>query len=117
MLAKENYDYTFIDTPPTSLISDATVLMKKVDFGFFVINQRNANLNSIKVLENMVVESEKNKIALILNGVAKRKIPYYAKYIYSYGYGYGYGYGNYGYGYNYSNGYSAYGDDVEESVD
>ena len=116
-LAKENYDYTFIDTPPTSLISDATVLMKKVDFGFFVINQRNANLNSIKVLENMVVESEKNKIALILNGVAKRKIPYYAKYIYSYGYGYGYGYGNYGYGYNYSNGYSAYGDDVEESVD
>ena len=115
-LAKENYDYTFIDTPPTSLISDATVLMKKVDLGFFVINQRNATLSSIKVLENMVVESEKNKIALILNGVTKRKMPYYAKYMYSYGYGYGYGYGNYGYGYNYSNGYSAYGDDVDQSV-
>ena len=113
-IAKEKYDYTFIDTPPTSLISDATVLMKKVDMGFFVINQRNATFNSIKVLGNMVVESEKNKIALILNGVIKKKMPYYAKYMYSYGYGYGYG--NYGYGYNYSNGYTAYGEDVDQNV-
>ncbi|MBS1646710.1 MAG: polysaccharide biosynthesis tyrosine autokinase [Bacteroidetes bacterium] len=93
---KTHYDYTIIDTPPVSLISDAVYMMQYADISLFVLNTKNANKHIVTIIDDLIENNQIKHFAYILNGVKRQnKIYYYAKYGkgYSYGYGYGYGYG------------------------
>ncbi|MEN9333682.1 MAG: hypothetical protein RLY35_862 [Bacteroidota bacterium] len=111
---KESYDYILIDTPPLALITDALVLMSKVNLSFCVLNTQKATKQGVKFLEDTFTQNDISHVSLLLNNIKQNRWKYYyAKYAYKYGYGYVYGYG-YGYGDGYRYGYSEYADTEDE---
>lgn len=115
---RENYDFTIIDTPPVSLISDALVLMKKVDCTLFVVSVKVSYRSILNRVLELFEQHEVKQMSFILNYVKKKRSRYYySRYGYNryggYGYGgYGGSYGAYGGGYG---GYGAYGDPRPDS--
>ncbi len=87
---RKNYEVVILDTPPIGLISDAMVLLDKVDVGIFVMNTNVANRRGVEFLEEIVAKSKVNSAGLVLNGIKTRK---WNRFRLGYGYGYGYGYG------------------------
>ena len=64
--AENNFDYLFIDTPPTGLITDALVLSSVVDHSIFVMNVKFANKKGLKFIEETVQKSNiKSTLKLI----------------------------------------------------
>lgn len=112
---KEQYDFIIIDTPPLLLISDSLVLLSKADLGIFVMNTEKATKSGVRHLEDILLQNNLRKNALMLNNIKQKRWKYYySKYAYRYGFGYGYGYGygsSYG-GYMYGNNY--YTDEAEK---
>ncbi|MBL6865744.1 MAG: polysaccharide biosynthesis tyrosine autokinase [Flavobacteriales bacterium] len=107
---RAEYDFVILDTPPMLLITDALVLMSKVDTGLLVTNTEKATKRGIKHLEELLGQNDLSHASLVMNNIrATRFGQYYAKYAYKYGFGYGYGYG-YGYG---GYGTGTYGDEPE----
>jgi len=89
--ARENYDFTIIDTPPIGLISDALVLMKNADVNLFVLNTRFTSKETIQNIQDIIETHDLKNFGYILNGVKFKRSKYYSN-KYNYGY-YGYGYG------------------------
>ncbi|UKN01558.1 polysaccharide biosynthesis tyrosine autokinase [Paracrocinitomix mangrovi] len=91
------YDFVIIDTPPFGLLNDTMELSRHVDVFIVVLNSKYTRRRGVKLLENLLLKSEKTNFGLILNGIKESKLKYYySKYAYKYTYGYSYGYG-YGY--------------------
>ena len=86
---REKYDVVIIDTPPTSLVSDAQAIAKLADFGLIVIEYKKHSMESIQEAIDLISSSKLEKKAIVLNQCVQDDS--------SYGYGYGYGY-SYGYG-------------------
>lgn len=98
-MAKKDFDYVIIDTPPAGLLSDSIYLIQYVDAPIFVLNTKSATKKVIEFIDNIVIDNNLKNVLLLLNGAANRNRRYYYQgYGYSYGYGYGYGYTK-GYGY------------------
>ena len=95
---KEMADYVIIDTPPSAIVSDASIIAKHTDGCLFVVRQDYAKLDSLQEGMDMVSGTGTHVVGTVLNGTEST--------LFSGGYGYGY-YGRYGYGkYGYSrNGY------------
>ncbi len=95
---RKRYDYIVIDTPPTSLFSDAQCLLSGADVNLYVVRAGETDRNMLRISLNELTQRSDAKVYFIMNGVKTAM----QKYGYSYGYGkraaYGYGYG-YGYGY------------------
>ncbi len=112
---KERYDYIFVDTPPTTVVTDAMVAMRNSEGVVVVVRENvttfdtlNATLEDInkvgkKVLGCVVLDSSEHAKKY---GYYKNKNGYRNKYGYKYGY-------RYGYKYAYANQY-AYKDDENE---
>jgi tyrosine-protein kinase Etk/Wzc len=93
-LAKADFDYVIVDTPPAGLLSDSLYLIQQVDASIFVLNTRISDKKVINFIEDVIAVNKLKNLLLLLNGVTRaRKRYYYQGYGYSYGYGYGYGYG------------------------
>ncbi len=105
------YDYIVFDTPPLMLISDALVLLEKVDLGLFVFNSEKATKEGVRFLEDILEQNNLKNIAFILNGIKQKKWAYYKGKYYSSRYAYKYGYGS-GYGYYEAKG--GYGSDYQD---
>ena len=90
-------DYVIIDTPPSAIVSDASIIAKHTDGCLFVVRQDYAKLDSLQEGMDMVSGSGTHVVGTVLNGTEST--------LFSGGYGYGY-YGRYGYG---KYGYSRYG--------
>ena len=109
---RKEYDFVILDTPPMLLITDALLLMSKVDTGLLVANTAKATKRGIKHLEELLNQNDLQHASLVMNNISGTRFgQYYAKYAYKYGYGYGYGYGGYG-GY----GGGTYGDQPETNA-
>ena len=80
------YDIIIIDTPPTGLVTDGVLIMKKVDVPIYVARSEYTKKGFEKNLNALHSQKEFSKLAVIINGMSKTG---------SYGYGYGYGYGSY----------------------
>lgn len=88
-ILRKSADYVIIDTPPSSLLSDASQLVKAADAGIFVVKQDYATYDSIIEGIEMLTDAGLRLAGCVLN-CAEIGIT-------GYGNGYGYGYGLYGY--------------------
>lgn len=81
-------DYIIVDTPPSSLLTDAAQIVKHMDAGIFVVRQDYASTDRILDGIEMLTDTGLRLTGCVLN---------YAEVgITGYGYGLGYGYGGYG---------------------
>ena len=94
---RADFDFVILDTPPMLLITDALLLMSKVDTGLLVTNAPKATKRGVEHLEDLLNQNNLSHASLVMNNIQSSRVRmYYAKYAYKYGYGYGYGYGGYG---------------------
>ena len=108
-----SYDYIFIDTPPVTMVADATAMSKFVDGVIVVVRQNYTIHETLERARNSLNFAEAKILGYILNDVNNFSSRYGSYKNYGYivgikrlfsgysGYGYGYGY-CYGYGYGYS---------------
>ncbi|WP_405410913.1 GumC family protein [Maribacter sp. Asnod1-A12] len=82
---KKEYDAVIIDTPPTTLVSDATILAQYVDKTVIVIRHDHTPKFVLQHIDETVLRKGFEKSTLIFNGVKIRGVI-------KQGYGYGYGY-------------------------
>lgn len=87
-----NYDYILIDSVPSAVVADATIVNRLADLTIFVIRAGLMDRRQLPDVERIYQEQKLKRMVTLLNGVKKE----HAGYGY-YGY-YGY-YGGYGYGY------------------
>ncbi len=83
------FDYILLDTPPSSILSDASEVASLADCALMVIRQNYASKDQILESVQMITDSEIPLIGSVLNGAERKKQAG------SYGYS---GYGGYGYG-------------------
>lgn len=76
----ERYDVILIDTPPTGLVTDGVLIMKKVDVPLYVARSEYTKSDFQKNLNSLYALPEFKNLALIINGASLSG---------RYGYGYG----------------------------
>ena len=91
--ARNLYDYVILDTPPCSLLADASELAELAEAGLMVIRQDFAARDQIVDGIQRLSDGKLPILGCAFNSVRKSLTG-----------GYGYGYGGYGYGYGYGYG-------------
>jgi capsular exopolysaccharide synthesis family protein len=94
--AKAKYDYIVIDTAPTILVTDTSLLSKFADSTLYVTRADYTDLRLLPHIKEYYTEKKLVNMGLVINAIPETGINAY-RYGYTYGYAYGYGYG-YGYG-------------------
>ncbi|MBQ6392669.1 MAG: CpsD/CapB family tyrosine-protein kinase, partial [Eubacterium sp.] len=95
---RELADYVILDTPPSGMLADASLIARHVDTALFVVRQDYAHIPDIIEGISNLYEENIPICGCVLNHATVG--------ITGYGYGYGYGYGGrYGYGYGRGYGY------------
>ncbi len=99
---KKEADYVILDTPPSAVVSDASIIAKNTDACLYVVRQDYAKLDSLQEGMDMMAGTGAAVVGTVLNGIETT--------VFSGGYGYGYySYGHYGrYGYSSGKGYAGY---------
>jgi len=69
----KTYDYILIDTPPYSVVTDATILMQSVDIVLFSIMSNHSKRNSIKYLNEIIEKYEITSAGLVFHGIKLKK--------------------------------------------
>lgn len=98
---KKEYDYVIVDTAPTLLVTDTTLIANLADLVVFVIRANYTDKNLLYFINELKAHKKITNVGIVLNNVGEQKA-YGYKYGYSYSYKYKYKY-NYGYGYGYGN--------------
>ena len=97
---RELVDYVILDTPPSGMLADASLIARYADTALFVVRQDYAHITDIIEGITNLYEERVPICGCVLN--------YATVGITGYGYGYGYGYGGrYGYGYGRGYGYGS----------
>lgn len=99
---KRMADFVIIDTPPSGIVSDASIIARHTDGGIYVVRQEYARVSTIREGLDILVGSGMQMMGCVLNNASSGMGS-------GYGYGYGYGYGRYGYGYGRYGRYGRYG--------
>ena len=87
---KKRYDFIVIDTPPIGVVSDAFMLIPKVDINLYVVREGYSRLEYLRSLNELFKEGKMPNSGIVLND---------SEFSATYGYGHNYGYinGNAGY--------------------
>lgn len=94
---KKEYDFVMVDTAPTLLVTDTTLIANLSDLIVFVTRANHTEKNLLHFINELKTLKKINNAGIVLNNVGEQK-----GYGYKYGYGYSYSYKyNYGYGYGY----------------
>lgn len=91
---KEEFDVIVIDTPPVGIVADALSLLDLADIFLYVVREAYTFKNSIKIINQIVLDRNIKKAGIIYNGLKK-----YISYAQRYGYSYNYYYGKYKHNY------------------
>ena len=103
-------DYVILDTPPSAMLADASLVARHADAAIYVVRQDYAQVKDIMEGVGNLVEEEIPIVGCVLN-YAEVGITGYG---YGYGYGYGRGYGLYGRGYGSYGSYGGYGSEKDK---
>jgi len=104
-LAKKEFDYILIDTPPVAIVTDALLVSPLTDFYIFVVRQRYSSKDTLGMIDELHRNENIKALGILINDVSLTGYYGYGlRYGYSMGYGYSYGYNYYG-----SNYYGRYG--------
>ncbi len=96
--ARNMYDCVILDTPPCSMLADASELAELAECGLMVIRQDYAGREQIVDGVQRLSDGNLPIIGCAFNNIRKGMSGKYGYGYGGYGYGYGYGYGGYGYG-------------------
>ena len=86
---KHEYDYIIVDTAPTLLVTDTTLITDFADATLYVTRANYTEKKLLKFISNLKDLNTIKNMGIILNNVGENK-----GYVYSSNYGYGYGYEN-----------------------
>jgi Mrp family chromosome partitioning ATPase len=86
------FEHVIIDSPPFSVVTDATLLQQYADLGLIILRQGYTDKEAYSDINNRLQQFPDFPMYLVLNGVGRTaKYSYYgSKYGESYGFGYGY---------------------------
>lgn len=84
--ARQNYDYVFIDCPPSDIVADTSIIEKHSDRTIFIARAGLLERAMIDQLEKDYTSSKFKNMSLILNGTDSNV----GRYRFQYGYKYGY---------------------------
>jgi tyrosine-protein kinase Etk/Wzc len=98
-LAKKQFDYIIIDTPPIAIVTDALLLTKFTDLNVFVVRQNYSSKEVIKLVDDLYNKRNIKNLSILVNDIKPASTSSY-----SYGYEYGPSY-KYSYGHKYSSDY------------
>ncbi len=87
--AKKHYDYIIVDTAPTILVTDTTLISHLADTTVYIARANFTDKKLLKFSQELKDNQRLKNMTYVLNGVGASK-----SYGYKYNYGYGYGYGN-----------------------
>ena len=81
---RKGYEVIILDTPPIGLVSDAKMLMKKVDINLYVLRTNHSRKMYVKTLNELVTLNHLDNVGIILNDVdfKKGRYGYYQNYGY-----------------------------------
>ncbi len=79
-VAREHFDYIFIDTPPVCLITDASVLAKKVTGYILIIRDGKSDILVVKQAVSILEHVGANIVGFILNDINPKTQPLYKNY-------------------------------------
>ncbi|MEL4107010.1 CpsD/CapB family tyrosine-protein kinase [Oscillospiraceae bacterium WX1] len=85
-IAREHFDYIFIDTPPVCVVTDATVLAKKVTGYIFIVKDGKSDIRIIKQAVASLEQVGATVAGFILNDVSPKSAPAYQRYSTKYQY-------------------------------
>lgn len=86
---KKRYEYIIVDTAPTVLVTDTSLILGLADTILYVTRANFTEKRLIKFISNFKKLNDIKDIGIILNNIEQNK-----KYGYKYNYGYNYGYGD-----------------------
>ncbi len=86
------FDYIFIDTPPVEVVTDASVLAKKVTGFILVVRNGTTELPVIKHAVSILEQVDADIVGFVLNDINPKNQWYYKDYKNSYKYDYNYTY-------------------------
>jgi len=69
----KTYDYILIDTPPYSVVTDASILIKEADIVLFSFMEDYSKRNSIKELNTLVAKFDLKNAGIIYQGLKLKK--------------------------------------------
>jgi len=89
---KQAYDYVIVDTAPTLLVADTTIIAKYADVFLYVIRANFSDKQILPYINNLKKQNKIKNTSIIFNNVGQNE-GYGRGYAYAYQYNYGYGYG------------------------
>ncbi|WP_338732849.1 GumC family protein [Mangrovimonas cancribranchiae] len=87
--AKTAFDYIIVDTAPSILVTDTTLIAPLADATLYMVRADVTEKSLLQFSKNLAETKKLNNMLYVLNGVGASKA-----YGYSYNYGYNYGYGH-----------------------
>ena len=106
-MAREEFDFIIIDTPPIAIVTDALLINSLVDTYMLVVRQRYTSRNTLSLIQELLENGTIDKMGIVINDISLTGYYGYGlRYGYAMGYGYTYGYNYYGDYINYRYGYS-----------
>jgi len=66
---KSKYDVVILDTPPSAIVTDATLVMKKVDVAIYVFKADYSKKSFVKTLNRLIHINKFKHISLVLNSL------------------------------------------------
>lgn len=86
---KGRYDYIIIDTPPVTLVTDATVVMPKTHGVVLVVREGQTTLDLIEETVESIGRTEAKLLGVVVSDSTEKNTKYGYKYKSKYSYGYG----------------------------
>lgn len=81
---KEEFDYIIIDTPPSGVVTDGTLISSYTDGTILVVASGNVEIEAVKRTKSLLSNVNANILGVVLNRIPTNDSGYYKYYYHSY---------------------------------
>lgn len=89
---RKDYEYVIVDTAPTLLVADTTLISKHADLTLYLIKANHTEKEVLNYINTLNQQTKIKNASIVFNNIGENE-GYGKGYAYSYKYNYGYGYG------------------------